>query len=711
MSRYKVSPFVHKIIQEIEHYRQINEGNEWQFEDLMIAFLQTNPEFSRSKYQPLKKGVKEAISILTNEKQQDDQMEDVSEKENEPSIQETRSSVSLNSILTQSYSQIPSNNSEESTAKKRELYDKKPSKKQKSTYLVEKSNVRYEDFGGIEGPLAAIKELIERPFLMPHVYTHLGVDIPRGILLFGPPGCGKTSLAMAIANELNAPLLKVSAPEIVSGMSGESEAKIRDLFEQAKKLAPCIVFIDEIDAITPKRETAQREMERRIVAQLLTSLDDVSLEHTQNLPVIVIGATNRPDSIDPALRRAGRFDREIQLGIPNEEARKKILQVFSRKLRLRGEFNFTQIARQTPGYVGADLKALIREAATLSINRLLATENLPPLENRSSDSLIPPAITEIPPHILEEMYIEESDFLNAIPKVQPSAKREGFAVVPDTTWDDIGALDSVRSELQMTIVAPLKYPELYEAVGINSPAGLLLWGPPGCGKTLLAKAIANESHSNFISIKGPELLNKYVGESERSVRQVFERARSSAPCVVFFDELDALCPKRNDDANVHSSRVVNQLLTEMDGLNERKNVFIIAASNRPDIIDPAMLRPGRLDKLIYVDLPNPQERTEILQAISRKSPLSSDVNLTAIANDPRCDGFSGADLSALLREAALASLRDQFSSLQTIGTNNHVQITMEHFNRAFSRTFPSVSKHERASYERRRAELSSHNLH
>ena len=386
---------------------------------------------------------------------------------------------------------------------------KKEPKKAKNSYLVsDRPKISYKDFGGIESCLEDIKKLIERPFLHPKVYQHLKVEIPKGILLFGPPGCGKTSLAHAICNELNANLLKVSAPEIVSGMSGESEAKVRELFEEAKKQAPCIVFIDEIDAITPKRETAQREMERRIVAQPLTSMDDVCFENTQNKPVLVIGATNRPDSIDSALKRAGRFDREIKLGIPSEEARCKILQVFSRKLRIRGDFDFLQIARKTrTGYVGADLKSLVREAASVAIERILGENSSISISQTSADQvpdlLFNPIDDSLPiekankepsnSHSfenlpLEDLFIEEEDLLQAIPKVQPSAKREGFAVVPDTTWNDIGTLASVREELRMSIVEPLRHPEKFKAVGILSPVGLLLWGPPGCGKNIASQS-------------------------------------------------------------------------------------------------------------------------------------------------------------------------------------------------------------------------------
>lgn len=575
---------------------------------------------------------------------------------------------------------------------------------------LEIPTARYADLGGIEGVIEEVRELIERPFRHPEIYRHLGVEAPRGILLHGPPGCGKTCLASAIAGELGVPLLKVAAPEIVSGMSGESEGRLRDLFEQAKQNSPCLFFIDEIDAITPKRETAQREMERRIVAQLLSCMDDLG-----DSQVLVMGATNRPDALDPALRRAGRFDRELKLTIPDEEARHRMLQVLAGVLRLDGQLDLSWLARHTPGYVGADLRALCQEAAAASVKRVFS---------ESSDILSGPA--PLTPEQLDGIAIGRADFEVALGKVQPSAKREGFAVVPNTTWDDIGALSYVRDELRMAVVEPIRHPEMFAAAGISAPAGVLLWGPPGCGKTLLAKAVANESHSNFISVKGPELLNKYVGESERAVRQVFERARASAPCVIFFDELDALCPKRSEESDA-SARVVNQLLTELDGLEGRQQVFILGATNRPDIIDPAMTRPGRLDKLLYVRLPTAEDRLDILRAVSKKTPWHPDVDLRAIAYDPRCEHLSGADLAALVREAAMAAIRESIqaetSSMDVAGGSQMMDldgqpsqmqpvetklfVTREHMETAFTKTYRSVSAADVATYEALYASLRS----
>uniref|UniRef100_A0A8C7MP84 Nuclear VCP like n=1 Tax=Oncorhynchus kisutch TaxID=8019 RepID=A0A8C7MP84_ONCKI len=431
----------------------------------------------------------------------------------------------------------------------------------------------------------------------PEVYQKLGVVPPRGFLLHGPPGCGKTLLAQAVAGEMELPMLKVSAPELVSGVSGESEQKLRELFEQAVTSSPCILFIDEIDAITPKREVASKDMERRIVAQLLTCMDDLnSLAVTAQ--VMVIGATNRPDSLDPALRRAGRFDKEICLGIPDEAARLRILKTLCRKLKLPEDFDYRQLARLTPGYVGADLMALCREAAMSAVNRVLLerqdkNQGLVPMAEERAESEGPQggercrllSLLKSSESLSEEqlagLCILMSDFQGSLASVQPSAKREGFATVPGVTWEDVGALHDIREELTMAILAPVRSPEQFKALGLSAPAGVLLAGPPGCGKTLLAKAVANESGLNFISVKGPELLNMYVGESERAVRQVFQRGRNSAPCVIFFDEIDALCPRRSGHESGASVRVVNQLLTEMDGLETRRQVFIMAATNRP----------------------------------------------------------------------------------------------------------------------------------
>ena len=656
---------------------------------------------------------------------------------------------------------------------------------------VSTSSVTLKDLGGIDKIIEQVLELIAMPLAHSEVYTHIRTETPRGVLLHGPPGCGKTMLANAIANELGVPFISVSAPSVVSGMSGESEKKLRDIFDEAKSLAPCIVFLDEIDAITPKRESVQREMERRIVAQLLTCMDDVSLEKTGGKPIIIIGATNRPDAIDSALRRGGRFDREICMSVPDEESREKILHTICSKLRLEGNFDYKKLARMTPGYVGADLHGLVAAAGVAAIKRIfsgltseptsipqaLNTENLIEEKPRLTEEAIKdediemnspePAqsehIQEIKPEPTHELELavpaasslaksksskvaavnviqnflkahpnplsaEElaplaitfDDFATALPTVQPSSKREGFATVPDVNWEDVGALDHVREELEYAIVEPIKNPELYESVGVNSPTGVLLWGPPGCGKTLLAKAVAHESQANFISVRGPELLNKYVGESEKAVRQVFVRARASVPCVIFFDELDALVPHRDDSNSESSSRVVNTLLTELDGVGDRKGIFVVAATNRPDMIDSAMLRPGRLDKQLMVELPTPEERVLILQTVTRTTPLEPDVDLTIIAHDERCRNFSGADLAALTREASVLALKavlkqrrlltkEQQALQQTADSINmpKILVSAQDFEAAFTKLKPSVSDKDRAKYKRLSERLGS----
>ncbi|XP_030777658.1 nuclear valosin-containing protein-like isoform X1 [Rhinopithecus roxellana] len=596
------------------------------------------------------------------------------------------------------------------------------------------SNVKFEDVGGNDMTLKEVcKMLIHMHH--PEVYHHLGVVPPHGVLLHGPPGCGKTLLAHAIAGELDLPILKVAAPEIVSGVSGESEQKLRELFEQAVSNAPCIIFIDEIDAITPKREVASKDMERRIVAQLLTCMDDLN-NVAATARVLVIGATNRPDSLDPALRHAGRFDREICLGIPGEACRERILQTLCRKLRLPQAFDFCHLAHLTPGFVGADLMALCREAAMCAVNRVLMKlqeqeKKDPEMEDSPSkgvqeESLGTESTSETQDELqrllgllrdqdplseeqMQGLCIELNYFIVALSSVQPSAKREGFVTVPNVTWADIGALEDIREELTMAILAPVRNPDQFKALGLVTPAGVLLAGPPGCGETLLAKAVANESGLNFISVKGPELLNMYVGESERAVRQVFQRAKNSAPCVIFFDEVDALCPRRSDRETGASVRVVNQLLTEMDGLEARQQVFIMAATNRPDIIDPAILRPGRLDKTLFVGLPPPADRLAILKTITKngtKPPLDADVNLEAIAGDLRCDCYTGADLSALVREASICALRQEMARQKSGNEKGELKISHKHFEEAFKKVRSSISKKDQIMYKQFQDSLS-----
>ncbi|KAL7452819.1 hypothetical protein ACHAWC_004540 [Mediolabrus comicus] len=604
-----------------------------------------------------------------------------------------------------------------------------PKRKKKSSKKMASSN-RIQQDNSDENPYSTSSTLVLPTPRPTERYSNLG-----GMSSLLQQVRELTHLAKAISGELNVSYFQVSAPELVGGVSGESELRVRTLFESAANYAPAIIFIDEIDAIAPKRGEGSggggKSMEKRIVAQLLTSMDSIHPKNNKNAAaVIVLGATNRPDAMDPALRRAGRFDREIVLGAPDEAAREGILRVMTSEMRVEGSLDYKVLARKTPGFVGADLRSLTKEAAVIAIKRIFNMDLLNDSDNKEqvvdkSELNATPAkdiqedplssndinsIVPLTPEQLHPLYITMEDFLAAVPHVQPSSKREGFATVPDVSWDDIGALASIREELTLSVLEPISHPEKFEALGLPLPAGVLLYGPPGCGKTLLAKAIANESGANFISVKGPELLDKYVGESERSVRVVFERARSSSPCIIFFDELDSLCPKRGSDSGGGgvSERVVNQLLTEMDGLDSRRSVFVIAATNRPELIDPAMLRPGRLDKLLYVPLPSPNDRYSILQALSATVKIASDVNLHAIAHDSRANGFSGADCAALLREAGLAVLRDGILSKtkpeedvsgkdKSEESTLPLQITSNHFQYAFSHVLPSVSKSESCS--------------
>ncbi|KAH7356826.1 P-loop containing nucleoside triphosphate hydrolase protein [Rhexocercosporidium sp. MPI-PUGE-AT-0058] len=568
----------------------------------------------------------------------------------------------------------------ESPAKPERQANGEPSKKRRKADTrkdVDRSpptDVLLENLGGVGPVIKELTDLVAIPMLYAEAYIKTGIQPTRGVLLHGPPGCGKTMIANAFAAEIGVSFIPISAPSLVAGMSGESEKKIRDLFEEAKRMAPCLVFIDEIDVIMGKRESAQREMEKRIVAQMLTCMDDMALEKTGGKPVIILAATNRPDSLDPALRRAGRFNKEINLGVPNEEARDKILRALTKKLTMPEDFDYRRLAKLTPGFVGADLNDVVSVAGTDAMKRMNAFLKERSVTAMDIDTTSPQL--DIPSSLLElrslvanagellpdgDFSITYDDFLTAIPKVQPSAKREGFATIPDTTWAHVGALHEVREQLEMAIVNPIQSPGRFARVGITMPAGVLLWGPPGCGKTLLAKAVANESKANFISIKGPELLNKYVGESERAVRQVFERARSSVPCILFFDELDALVPKREDSLSEASSKVVNTLLTELDGLGSRAGIYVIAATNRPDMIDPAMLRPGRLGLSVFVDLPTKEERVEILKALYVKalpgSPAEEIAALKEVAEDERCTNYSGADLWNLHQAAGVAAIQ------------------------------------------------------
>ncbi len=534
--------------------------------------------------------------------------------------------------------------------------------------------VTYEDIGGLKDAIQKIREMVELPLRHPELFQKLGIDPPKGILLYGPPGTGKTLLAKAVANESEANFISISGPEIMSKYYGESEKRLREIFEEAEKNAPSIIFIDEIDAIAPKREEVTGEVERRVVAQLLALMDGLKGRGE----VIVIGATNRPNAIDPALRRPGRFDREIEIGVPDREGRKEILQIHTRGMPLADDVDLDKLADITHGFVGADLAALAKEAAMRALRRIMKEVNLFESE-------------EIPAEILDKLQVTMQDFLDALKDITPSALREVIVQVPNVRWGDVGGLEEVKEELRMAVEWPLKYPELFKASGAKQPKGILLYGPPGTGKTLLAKAVANESEANFISVKGPEILSKWVGESEKAIREIFRKARQSAPAIIFFDEIDSIAPIRGaaGDSRV-TERIISQLLTEMDGLEELRKVVVIAATNRPDLLDPALLRPGRFDRLIYVPPPDFKARIEILKIHSRGKPLSDDVNLEELAK--LTEGYTGADLENLVNTAALIALKEHVSKYkdpkEAISHKDDLKIRWKHFEEALKKVRP-----------------------
>lgn len=503
------------------------------------------------------------------------------------------------------------------------------------------NEVGYDDIGGCRKQMAQIRELVELPLRHPQLFKSIGIKPPRGILMFGPPGTGKTLIARAVANETGAFFFLINGPEIMSKMAGESESNLRKAFEEAEKNAPAIIFIDEIDAIAPKREKTNGEVERRVVSQLLTLMDGMKARSN----VVVIAATNRPNSIDPALRRFGRFDREVDIGIPDPTGRLEVLRIHTKNMKLDDDVDLEQIASETHGYVGADVASLCSEAAMQQIREKM---DLIDLEEETIDT-----------EVLDSLAVTMENFRYALGVSNPSALRETVVEVPTTKWSDIGGLENVKQELQETVQYPVEHPEKFLKFGMSPSKGVLFYGPPGTGKTLLAKAIANECQANFISIKGPELLTMWFGESEANVRDVFDKARAAAPCVMFFDELDSIAKARGGgggDAGGAGDRVLNQILTEMDGMNAKKNVFVIGATNRPDQIDPALLRPGRLDQLIYIPLPDENSRQSILEAQLRKSPVAPDVDLALLAKHTQ--GFSGADLAEICQRAAKLAIRE-----------------------------------------------------
>ena len=512
--------------------------------------------------------------------------------------------------------------------------------------------ITYEDIGGLKNEVQKVREMIELPLRHPEIFERIGIEAPKGVLLYGPPGTGKTLLAKAVANETNANFYSIGGPEIMSKFYGESEERLRETFKQAQENSPSIIFIDEIDSIAPKREEVSGDVEKRVVSQLLSLMDGIEGRGK----LVVIGATNRPNALDPALRRPGRFDREIEIGIPDEQGRYDILQIHTRGMPLTEDVNLESIAKVTHGFVGADLEALSKEAAMRSLRRVLPEINME--QNK------------IPVEVLNKIKITNEDFQNALKDVQPSAMREVQIQRPNVSWDDIGGLPEVKEELAEAIEWPLKHADLFNQADVKPPKGLLLYGPPGTGKTMIAKAVATTSEANFISVKGPELLSKWVGESEKGVREIFRKARQAAPCIVFFDELDAVAPRRGrseGDAHV-TERVISQMLTEMDGLEDLKGVVVIGATNRPDILDEALLRPGRFDRILEVPLPDKEARKDILKIHTKRKPLDNTVDMDKLVE--LTGGFTGADIAAIVNAAAMSAIKEYVA---TINENNKVR--------------------------------------
>ena len=568
-----------------------------------------------------------------------------------------------------------------------------PLQREKTT---EESEICYGNVGGCQKQLLQIRELVELPLRHPQLFNTVGIKPPRGVLMYGPPGCGKTLIARAVANETGAFLFSINGPEIMSKLSGESESNLRKAFEEAEKNSPSIIFIDEIDSLAPKRDKNQGEVERRIVSQLLTLMDGISA----NSHMVVIGCTNRPNSIDPALRRFGRFDREIDIGVPDDKGRLEILNIHTQKMRLSSEVNIEEICKETYGFVGADLAQLCTEAAMQCI--------------REKSEFFDIDEEKIDNTVLNSLFVSQDNFRVALSQSNPSAFRETAVEIPNITWKDIGGLENVKRELQETVQYPVEHPEKFEKFGMQPSKGVLFYGPPGCGKTLLAKAIANECQANFVSIKGPELLTMWFGESENNVREVFDKARQASPCVLFFDELDSIARARgggSGDAGGAGDRVINQILTEIDGVGVKKNVFVIGATNRPDILDPAIMRPGRLDQLVYIPLPDRKSRIQIFKATLRKSPLAKEVDLEILAK--ATNGFSGADITEICQRACKFAIRESIyrdieMKKEAENANSETQleiddpvpeITKAHFLEAMKYARRSVSDSDIRKYE------------
>ncbi|MFC6872737.1 MULTISPECIES: CDC48 family AAA ATPase [Halobellus] len=531
--------------------------------------------------------------------------------------------------------------------------------------------ITYEDIGGLKSEIQRVREMVELPMKHPQIFKKLGIEPPQGVLLHGPPGTGKTLLAKAVANETSASFFSIAGPEIISKYYGESEQQLREIFEDATEESPSIIFIDELDSIAPKRDDVTGEVERRVVAQLLTMMDGLETRGE----VIVIAATNRVDSVDPALRRPGRFDREIEIGVPDEVGRKEILQIHTRGMPLSDDVSLDHLADETHGFVGADIESLTKEAAMKALRRYL-----PEIDLDEED---------IPPSLIDRMIVKREDFRGALADVEPSAMREVLVELPKVSWDDVGGLEDPKQTVKESVEWPLTSQGRFERMGIDPPKGVLLYGPPGTGKTLIAKAVANETNANFISVRGPQLLSKWVGESEKAIRQTFRKARQVSPTIIFFDELDSLAPSRGGETgNNVSERVVNQLLTELDGLEENGNVMVIGATNRPDMIDPALIRSGRFDRLVLIGQPSEEGREQILKIHTRDSPLAPDVSLREIAEIT--DGYVGSDLETITREAAIEALRDD---------DDAEEIEMRHFREAIDSVRPTITDELMDYYE------------
>ena len=538
--------------------------------------------------------------------------------------------------------------------------------------------ISYEDIGGLTDEIKKVRETIELPLRYPELFERLGVEAPKGVLLHGPPGTGKTLLAKAVASETNANFSSISGPEIMSKFYGESEGRLREIFENAQENAPSIIFIDEIDSIAPKREEVTGEVEKRVVSQLLSLMDGLQSRGK----VVVIGATNRPNALDPALRRPGRFDREIEIGVPNKDGRLQVLQIHTRGMPLAEDVDLKRLANVTHGFVGADLEALTKEAALHALRRIL------PDIDFSADS--------VPAEILNKIIVDMNDFEESLKEIEPSAMREVLVEIPNVKWTDIGGLAEVKEELQEAIEWPLKYPEIFAYMNTAPPKGVLLYGPPGTGKTMLAKAVANESEANFISIKGPEVLSKWVGESEKAIREVFRKARQSSPTIIFFDELDSITPVRGSGygGSQVTERVISQILTELDGLEELKDVVVIGATNRLDIVDPALLRPGRFDRLLNVPVPDLEARKDILKINLEKKHLTDDVKIDVLAE--KTEGYSGADLTALANTTAMLVIKEHITKSKTIEKAKEnlkdLKISMKDFEKTLEKMKPSATK-------------------